>query len=744
MRERKIDLEKKITRYWKISADRAISEARAGAEDHAKAWKIIGELREEEDRTVPIATDHLVRHFTEVFSPASSPPVPAPVPDAPTPTHLLHLVDAITPEEFDQAIRDTNLTSAPGPDGLSPKLLIDALKVDAFYVFLFQFMLMCFVLSYVPTQWREAQVFILYKGRGNPLDPNSYRGISLTSIMAKMYERVLLSRLQAWSATTMVANLPQFGFRKGCSTIHAVFMLQTVVHEVVSIARRPLYAIFVDLTKAFPSIDRDAMFKFLFDRGVPTHLLKAIRSFYVANKARLRIDNLLTIAINVTLGVLEGSCLSPFLFSTVFSVIWDFVSCSNFPSGQPRILNLGRFWLIAFADDVVILSTSFEELQEVLGKLFDELKKFNLAMNLIKTESLTFLPPRMRTPGPSQTFEVNGIQLSQVAEFKYLGIFVSARWGFSGHITRMHGRAEAAASELIRLAARLDIRRADRLAAYFRALVDSQWHGIELLPVSVVKEIETVRSHFTNHLFNLPCSTATLLSLVVLDLWPAAYMAMARRISFWRKMRDHELQFVRDSFDFDRTALFIAHVGWHHEAFLLFRSMFSREKVAEFSFERVEARLSRIANARAQFVFSLLQVSDEATLAPFRLFQSHEVLVSFRSFLGQISKSSADTLLLCCSSGHRFRFFNRPALRCPLCASGSWLTSHLFSCKMVEPILSRNGVTLTEFENGMRVGDWKAVLFFLAESLTLWKNSFTDCLLEDCVIQGLLTDANLL
>jgi hypothetical protein len=273
---RKLELERKISKFWKISADRAVSEAQVGAEDHVKAWKIIGELREDDDQTVPIATDHLVLHFTEVFSPASAPPIPAPIPDRPTAPHLLHLVAAVTPEEYHRAIRDTNLTSAPGPDGLSPRLLIDALKVDAFYVFLFQFMLMCFALTFLPTQWREARVFILYKGRGNPFDPKSYRGISLTPILAKMYERVLLSHLQAWASTTPITTLSQFGFRKGCSTIQAVFMLQSIVHEVVSVSRRKLYAIFVDLTKAFPSIDHDAMFKFLADCGAPFHLIKAI------------------------------------------------------------------------------------------------------------------------------------------------------------------------------------------------------------------------------------------------------------------------------------------------------------------------------------------------------------------------------------------------------------------------------------------------------------------------------------
>jgi hypothetical protein len=276
-------------------------------DDHAQAWKVIKSLRDTDDSSVPIATSRLVEHFSTVFNDEKAAPAPMPIVDVPTPPHLEHLDGAITEREFENAIRDTNLSSAPGPDGLPPRLIVSALSTPEFYVFMFHFMQMCFLLSYVPTQWREAYVFVLYKGRGNPLDPNSYRGISLTPILAKMFERILLSRLQAWAATTPISDLPQFGFKPRCSTVQAVFILQTIVHEVVSIAKKTLFAVFIDLTKAFPSINRDAMFKFLADRGVPSPLLKSIRSFYVGNKARLRIDNLLTVAINVTLGVLEGS-----------------------------------------------------------------------------------------------------------------------------------------------------------------------------------------------------------------------------------------------------------------------------------------------------------------------------------------------------------------------------------------------------------------------------------------------------
>lgn len=194
--------------------------------DHTQAWKIIGSLREKDDQSVPISTDRLVDHFSAVFAPPSVPPIPAPIPEVPLSPEHHHLVSPISPTEFDKAIADTNLTSAPGPDGLPPRLLIQCLSVPEFYVFLFQFITMCFLLSYVPTQWRTAHVFILYKGKGNPLDPNSYRGISLTPILGKLYERVLLCRLQQWASGTHLTQLPQFGFRPRCSTTQAVFTLQ--------------------------------------------------------------------------------------------------------------------------------------------------------------------------------------------------------------------------------------------------------------------------------------------------------------------------------------------------------------------------------------------------------------------------------------------------------------------------------------------------------------------------------------
>ncbi len=102
-----------------VAADRALSEDRARMSSYVHSWKVINALRDgKSELTTPIATDKLVTHFQSVFGPPSVPPVPAPVPDLPVPTHLAFLGQDVTLAEFDKAIRDTNLSSAQGPDGL--------------------------------------------------------------------------------------------------------------------------------------------------------------------------------------------------------------------------------------------------------------------------------------------------------------------------------------------------------------------------------------------------------------------------------------------------------------------------------------------------------------------------------------------------------------------------------------------------------------------------------------------------
>jgi hypothetical protein len=153
---------------------------------------------------------HLVSHFSTLSHPPGQPLLPLPLPlpitnDPPLPLH---------PDEVNKALKDMNVSLAPGPDGVTPKCLVSTFSQGLAFQFLFNLLAICLVLAVVPLQWREATLFVLYKGTGDPCDPNNYQAITLTSAFGKLFERILLQRLLHWFRHSRIWHLPQFGFRK--------------------------------------------------------------------------------------------------------------------------------------------------------------------------------------------------------------------------------------------------------------------------------------------------------------------------------------------------------------------------------------------------------------------------------------------------------------------------------------------------------------------------------------------------
>jgi hypothetical protein len=165
----------------------------------------------------------------------------------------------------------------------------------------------CFKLRFTPEQWRRAENFVLHKGKGDRKNVNNFRAISLTQIMAKVYERVLFSRLWAWFRRSPIFRLPQFGFRPGSSTVDAIFVLVSLIRQHLVVFKQPCHVAFVDITKAFPSVNRQELFNRLRNLGVPVALVNAVTGFYNTYMARLRIGTRLTASYLISTGLLEGT-----------------------------------------------------------------------------------------------------------------------------------------------------------------------------------------------------------------------------------------------------------------------------------------------------------------------------------------------------------------------------------------------------------------------------------------------------
>ncbi|KAG6930003.1 hypothetical protein G0U57_004624, partial [Chelydra serpentina] len=161
-------------------------------------------------------------------------------------------------------------------------------------------------------------IVTLYKNKGDRSDCNNYRGISLLSVVGKVFARVILNRLQ--KLADRVYPESQCGFRAGRSTTDMVFSLRQL-QEKCREQHKPLLLAFIDLTEAFDLVNRDGLFKILAKIGCPPKLLSVIQSFHDNMKGTVLYDGSSSDAFDIHSGVKQGCVLAPTLFGIFFAAL---------------------------------------------------------------------------------------------------------------------------------------------------------------------------------------------------------------------------------------------------------------------------------------------------------------------------------------------------------------------------------------------------------------------------------------
>ena len=124
----------------------------------------------------------------------------------------------------------------------------------------------------LPEEWILSSLVPNFKEKGDPLNPNSYRGINLLKHAFKLYEKVFNGRL----LEVVDIDKMQYGFMPGRGTVDAVFVLMRLSEKFR--AKNKFIFIFVDLEKAFDQVPREFIRFALRQKCVPEYLVNAIMS----------------------------------------------------------------------------------------------------------------------------------------------------------------------------------------------------------------------------------------------------------------------------------------------------------------------------------------------------------------------------------------------------------------------------------------------------------------------------------
>ncbi len=283
-----------------------------------------------------------------------------------------------------------------------------------------------------PKCWSEGFLLPLYK-KGEKEKPNNYRGISITSCLGKLFSRLLSMRLLNYLELNKTMSCYQIGFAKNKRTSDHIFVLKCILEQTKA-QKKPLYACFVDLKKAFDTVWREGLlYKLLFQCNISTKFIRIVRNMYENIHGLVKTNGRISEKIPLTVGLRQGCNLSPFLFNLYVNdlpILLDKIEC------DPPMLYNKRLPILMYADDMVLLSTTPTGLQKSLTLLGIYCKRWQLEVNLEKTKIMFFNKRHI-----VDIFMYNNQPVEIVNKYMYLGVELCKSGSFTNAINVLYKSA---------------------------------------------------------------------------------------------------------------------------------------------------------------------------------------------------------------------------------------------------------------------------------------------------------------
>ena len=286
-------------------------------------------------------------------------------------------------------------------------------------ILLHGFFNLCFVSGLNPTDWDSSNIKPIPKKDKDPRDPLNNRCITIICCIAKIYSKILNTRLQKYLEQNKILVNEQNGFRAGRSCIDHIFALCTVLRNKKQLGYDTFLA-FIDFQKAFDSVDRHLLLFKLSKIGVVGKFYQAVSSLYANPRSRVILNEFETEFFDCPIGVKQGDCLSPTLFAIFINDLAEEIK----DSGIGLTLDPNTFMnILLYADDIVLLAEDEEDLQALLTLVEIWCQKWRLEVNLTKTN---ILHVRKKRKSQSQyMFLFDKRPVPYCTFYKYLGCSIN-------------------------------------------------------------------------------------------------------------------------------------------------------------------------------------------------------------------------------------------------------------------------------------------------------------------------------
>ena len=332
----------------------------------------------------------------------------------------------ITVNEIVNTISSLKNRKSTGADGLGAKLIFEAKEIFApILQHIFNFSVTSGIF---PHEMKIAKIIPIPKNKNDLTSIVNYRPISLLSIFSKVFETIMSNRIRKFLNKFNILYKFQFGFREKHSTTLA--LINSFDDIIRNLGNGDLVAgLFLDLSKAFDSLNHGILFDKLFNIGIRGIMLKWIKSYFSDRMQFTCVNQTESSYGEVKFGVPQGSVLGPLLFIVYINDIGSIPGLKFLPK--------------LFADDanVFVHAKNFNELQiqsqNTLNLLTEWLLLNRLTINIKKTCYIIFTPHSSNIIPNDFTLKVDNSPIDRVEQSKFLGVQVDSKLNWGLHIKEL-------------------------------------------------------------------------------------------------------------------------------------------------------------------------------------------------------------------------------------------------------------------------------------------------------------------
>ena len=300
-----------------------------------------------------------------------------------------------------------------------------------------------------PESLKIAKIIPIFK-KENPHITDNYRPVSLLPILSKIFEKVVFIQVYEYFTENDLLYKSQYGFRKLHSTELAALEFADKIVSNLEKGKLPL-AIFLDLSKAFDTIDHTILLEKLRYYGITGTALEWFTSYLCERKQYVQYADSTSSMSLIQTGVPQGSILGPLLFIIYMN---DIAAVTNkfhftlYADDTSLVEPICTFAIDSYKEDY---STISNNINTELKLITDWLSLNKLSLNAKKTKMMIFHHRQKKVSTKDIKLLINSKKIECVEEFNFLGIILDQNLNWKSHVHKVSGKIAGVAGTLSRL-----------------------------------------------------------------------------------------------------------------------------------------------------------------------------------------------------------------------------------------------------------------------------------------------------